>query len=103
RRTDAHRHRLERAASGTLHEVRKADADVAAFAQRGDLAAREVVPARARERVVLASRVVAAVEHDRQPAARLELRRVRHLLSRNQIAPAHLGAVEIQLARYTVE
>ena len=52
---------------------------------------------------MLALRIVAAVEHDGESAARFELRAVGHLRRRNQVAAPHLGAVELELARHAVE
>ena len=48
-------------------------------------------------------REVAAVERDRRPGARLERRHVRHLLRRHEVAPAHFGAIELELAGDAVE
>src|SRR4051812_28664120 len=103
RGADAHRDGLERAAPRAFDEVGDADAEMTSCLARGGLAPREIVPARARERLMLAFRIVAAIELDRQPAARLELRFIRHLPGRDEIAPAHFRPVEPHLARDAVE
>ena len=76
---------------------------MASFFSRGGLAARESVPAGARERLGLAFRIVAAIKLDGEPAARLELRLVRHLLGRDEVTPAHFGTIELQLMRHAIE
>ena len=77
----------------------KPDAEIAAVLARRRLPRREIVPADRRQHLGLAGRIVAAVVLDRHAGARLERLRVRHLLRRNEIAPPHLGAVELHLAR----
>ncbi len=92
-RRDAHRHRLERSAAGALDVVGDADAEMAPVAARRRLPRPKPVPVRVGERHRLAGGVIAAVEHDLHAATRLELRAIRHLLRRNEIALAHDGAV----------
>ena len=99
----AHRARLERSAPGAFDAVRDADADVAASAARSILARGKSGIVDRVEHLLLAQRVVAAVEHDRRPGAVLERLLVGHLRRRHQIAPAHFRAVEAKLARHAVD
>jgi len=104
RRPDAHGHRLERPAAGALAVVGEADCRCSARLRARRAAALENRPAAgARQRIALAPRIVAAVEDHVLAAARVQLRGVRHLLGGNQIAPAHLRAIEFELDRNPVE
>ena len=100
---DAHQAGLERPAAGALHAMRKADAEIAAARSRLGLPLREIVPAGGGQRLGLAGRIVAAVVFHRRAGARLQRLLVRHLARRNEIAPPHLGAVELHLARDQIE
>ena len=99
---DAHDAGLERPAAGALDAVRDADADVAALRARFGLPLREVVPAGGLQHRRLRCRIVAAVVLHRRAGARLQRLGVGHLLGGDEIAPPHLGAVELQLARDAV-
>ena len=100
---DAHEAGLERPAAGALHAMRQADAEIAAARSRLGLALREIVPAGGGQRLGLAGRIVAAVVFHRRAGARLQRLLVRHLARRDEIAPPHLGAVELHLARDQIE
>ncbi len=93
---------FERAAAGALDAVREPDADVAPLAARGRLARGKVAPLRGFEHHRLAGRIVAAVVLHGGAGARLERLGVGHLLGRDEIAAAQLGAVEAELARHAI-
>ena len=103
RRRDAHGDRFERAAPGAFDEIGKPDAEIAAGVRALLLPRVKIVPAGARQRRLLAGRIIAAVEHDLDAAAGRQRRLARHLFRRNEIAAAHLGAIERELARDAVE
>ena len=93
---------FERAAAGALDAVREPDADIAAFGARRALALLEVVPAGGLEHHRLTGGIVAAVILHGRAGARFQRLGVGHLLGRDEVAPAQLGAVDTQLARHPV-
>ena len=101
---DPHRHALERTAPGALDEIGDADADDSGPPRAPRLARAETRPSRRAPAPLLAARIVAAVEHDRQ-CRRASSSGVAYgiALGRDEIAPPHLGAVEAELARHAVE
>jgi hypothetical protein len=100
---DAHEAGLERPAAGALDAMRQADAEIAAArAPRPGAFGNASQPA-APAHLGLAGRIIAAVVFHGRAGARLERLLVRHLARRNEIAPPHLGAVELHLARDEIE
>ena len=102
RGADTHGNLLEGAPSGALHEVAEADTDIPALRQSGLLARRKIFPACPFDAVLLALRVIAGIEHHREPAPGLERSGVGHGLGRDQIAAAHFGTVQPHFARHPV-
>src|SRR4029077_18995470 len=95
-RPDAHGGAFERTAAGAFDIVRKPDPEQAARALRRLAPRREVGPAGGRERPALALDIVAAVVGHRQAVAGHDLRDVRQLVRRDEIAAAHLVARETE-------
>src|SRR5262249_40933797 len=94
---------LVRAEPGRLDRVADAEPDIAALFARLRLACLEARVVGAIERAGLAGRIVAAVVGDGPAVAKDDSDLVRHLRRRDEIAPAHLGAVELHLARDAVD
>ncbi len=99
---DPHQSGLERTAAGALDAMRQPDADIAALASRCGLPAGEILPAGRPQDLRLAGGIVAAIVLHAGAGARLERLGVGHLLRRDQIATAHLGALKMQFARDAV-
>src|SRR3981189_3527677 len=100
---DPHDARLERPAPRALEAVREPDAGVTALAARLRLASREIVPAGRLHHLCLARRIIAGVIFAAGAGAGLERLLIGHLLWRDEIAAADLGAVEAEPAREAIE
>ncbi len=70
--------------------------------ERGALPLAEAVVIGERQRGCLAARIIAAVVDQRLAVAEDQADLVGHLLGLDEIAPAHLGAIELQFARDAV-
>ena len=101
-RQHPHGHALERTEAGALDVVGDADADEAALAEAARWRWRNLVAGK-RERGLLASRIIAAVVDQRLAVAENQADLVGHLLGLDEIARAHLGAIELELARDAVD
>ena len=94
RRGDPYGGALIGAEPGAFHGIADADADIAALPQRLRLPGREIRIAGGIERARLRGGIIAAVIGHRTAVARDDTDFVRHLRRRDEIAPAHFGAVE---------
>ena len=102
RPADPHQAQLVWPAPGALQSVPEPYADVAALRARLHLAACKRVPSRVRQQLRLRRDIVAAVVCDRCARAALERALIRHLLRRDQIAPPHFGAIELELPCHAI-
>ena len=102
-RQHPHRDALERAQARALDVIAEPDADEAAFVERRALPLAEAFIVGLRQRGLLPFRIIAAVVDQRLAVAEQQADFVRHLLRLDEIAPPHLGAIELQFARDAVE
>ena len=100
---DADGRRFEGAAARALQTHAHADPKQAALRARAPLTFRESGIVNRFKAGRHRLRIIAAVVHDRRSGAGRKPRVVGHLVRRNEIAAAHLGAIELELVGDAVE
>src|SRR4029079_9661579 len=96
---DADDPRLEPAAAGALDAVADTDAEIAALGARLGLASGKARIVQGIEHELLTAREIAAVDGDCGTGARFQRCGVGNFFCRHEVAPPHLGAIEVERAR----